>query len=179
MESWYNIDRLGVALYLKGSARKERSMSPWLKAGFIGGAVLVALNLLGLIPCVGCITWILWLLACAGIGVLAAYWMPPVRMAGPAAGQGAMAAALGALISGVVNTIISTIQMAVTDTSAIFQQMPADSLEQLQQAGVDLSTLPWPVLGAGFGSVCCVAGLILAAILGAVGGAIFASVKSN
>ena len=154
-------------------------MRPWLKAGLIGGAVLVVLNLLGLIPCVGCITWILGLLAYAGIGALAAYWMPPVRMAGPAAGQGAMAAALGALIGGVVNTIISTVQLAVTDTSAILQQMPAESLEQLRQAGVDPSTFVGPGAGAAIGSVCCVAGLIIAAILGAVGGAIFASVKSN
>jgi len=154
-------------------------MRPWLKAGLIGGAVLVVLNLLGLIPCVGCITWILGLLAYAGIGALAAYWMPPVRMAGPAAGQGAMAAALGALIGGVVNTIISTVQLAVTDKSAILSQIPAESLEQLRQAGIDPSAFVGPGAGAGIGSVCCIAGLIIAAILGAVGGAIYASVKSN
>jgi hypothetical protein len=105
--------------------------------------------------------------------------MPPVRMTGQAAGQGAMAAALGALISGVVNTIVSTIQVAVTDTSAILQQVPAESLEQLRQAGIDLNTLPWTALGALTGSVCCITGLIIAAILGAVGGAIFAAVKSS
>ena len=82
-------------------------MSPWLKAGLIGGAVLIVLNLLGLIPCVGLITCILGVLAYAGIGALAAYWMPPVRVAGQAAGQGALAALVAGLIGGVVNTVSS------------------------------------------------------------------------
>jgi predicted outer membrane lipoprotein len=154
-------------------------MSPWLKAGLIGGAALVVLSLLGLIPCVGCITWILGLLVYAGIGVLAAYWMPPVRMAGPAAGQGAMAAALGALIGGVVTTIIAIIQMALTDTAALLSQIPADTLQQLEQAGIDPGMFMGPGAGAAYGSVCCIAGLIVAALLGAVGGAIFAAIKPD
>jgi len=154
-------------------------MSPWLKAGLIGGAVLVVLDLLSLIPCVGIVTCILMLVVYFGIGVLAAYWIPPVRMAGQAAGQGALAAALAALVGGVVNTIISAVQMALTDKSAILAQIPAESLEQLRQAGIDPSTFIGPGAGVGVGSLCCITGLIFAAILGAVGGAIFAAVKSD
>jgi hypothetical protein len=154
-------------------------MSPWLKAGLIGGVVLIVLNLLGLIPCVGLVTCVLGLLAYAGIGILAAYWMPPVRMAGQAAGQGALAAVLAALIGGIVNTIVVVIQMAVTDTSAILAQIPDDALQQLYDAGVDPGTFVGPVGGILGGSMCCVGGLILAAILGAIGGAVFAAIRPD
>src|SRR5512139_3985040 len=128
-------------------------MSPWLKAGLIGAAVLVVLDLLSLIPCVGIVTCILGLIVYAGIGVLAAYWIPPVRAAGQAAGQGALAAALAALIGGAVNTIISTVQMAMTDKSAILAQIPAESLEQLRQAGIDPGAFVGPGAGLGVGSL--------------------------
>jgi hypothetical protein len=90
-------------------------MLPWLKAGLIGGAILVVLNLLGVIPCVGVISCIGGLVVYGGIGALAAYWMPPERMSGPAAGQGALAALVAALIGGIVNAIVLTIQMSVDD----------------------------------------------------------------
>lgn len=154
-------------------------MSSWLKAGLVGGAVLIVLDLLGLIPCVGVVTCILGLLVYIGVGVLAAYWMPPTRMAGTAAGQGAMAAALAALIGGVVNTIITTAQLALTDTSAILSQLPADQLQQLREAGIDPSMFAGPGAGVAVGSLCCLTGLILAAILGAVGGAVFAGLKPD
>lgn len=154
-------------------------MSPWLKAGLVGAAILIVLNLLGMIPCVGFITCILGLLAYIGIGALAGYWMPPLRQAGTAAGQGALAATLAAFIGGLVNAIISTIQLAVTDTAAILSQLPAESLQQLEQAGVDPTLFTGAGFGAAVGSVCCIVGLIFAAILGAVGGAIFAGIKPD
>jgi hypothetical protein len=154
-------------------------MAPWLKAGLIGGVVLAVLNLLGLIPCVGVLTCILGLVAYAGIGALAAYWIPPVRMAGQGAGQGALAAVVAGLVGGIVNTIIATIQMAVTDTASILSQIPGDALQQMQQAGVDPALFVGPTAGVLFGSVCCFGGVILAAILGAIGGAIFAAVKPD
>lgn len=154
-------------------------MSSWLKAGLVGAAVLVVLNLLGMIPCVGFITCILGLLAYIGIGALAAYWIPPIREAGTAAGQGAMAAALAALVGGVVNAIVSTIQLAVTDTADILALIPAESLQQMQEAGVDPSVFTGPGFGAAVGSICCIVGLILAAILGAVGGAVYAGIKPD
>lgn len=168
---------------IKGIGKgKEFFISPWLKAGLIGGAALIVLDLLGLIPCVGLVTCILGLLAYACIGALAAYWMPPVRMADRAAGQGALAAILAALISGIVNTILILIQTAVMGSARILSQIPPQTLRQLQDAGVDPQMLKMftgprgALLG---GSICCVGGLILAAILGAIGGAIFAGIKSD
>ena len=158
-------------------------MSPWLKAGLIGGAALIVLNLLSLIPIVGLVFCLLGMLAYIGIGVLAAYWIPPLREAGQAAGQGALAAALAALIGGIVNTITTTIQMTLTDTAAIISQMPAESLQHLEDVGIDpnlfVGTGAGALSGALCGSICCVAGLILAAILGAIGGAIFAGIKPD
>jgi hypothetical protein len=159
--------------------RKELSMSPWVKAGLVGAAVLIVLDLVGLIPCVGCVAFLLGIVAYLGIGMLAAHWMPPPRMAGSGAGQGALAAVLAALIGGIVNTIIATIQMAVADTAAIMSQVPSESLQQLEELGMDPSVFVGPGAGALYGSVCCLIGLILAAILGAVGGAIFAGLKAD
>jgi hypothetical protein len=152
-------------------------MSPWLKAGLIGGAILVALNLLGLIPCVGLFTCILGLVVYGGVGALAAYWMPPVREGGAAAGQGTLAALLAAVIGGIVNTIIITIQMSIADTAAILSQIPAESLDQMRMAGLDPAAFTGPTAGVLFGGSCCVGGLILAAILGAIGGAVFAAIR--
>jgi len=157
-------------------------MSPWLKAGLIGAVVVVVLDLLGLIPCVGVIACIVGLLAYIGIGALAAYWMPPLRAAGPAAGQGALAAGLASLISGIVNTVLFLIQTAVAGSARILSQIPPATLRQLEEAGVDRQMLerfagPGGALLAG--SFCCAGGLILAALLGAIGGAVFAAMKSD
>jgi hypothetical protein len=154
-------------------------MSSWIKAGLIGALVVAVLNVMGLIPCVGIFTCILTLVVYPAIGALAAYWLPPLRQAGQAAGQGAMAATLAALIGGLVNTIIFTIQVAATDTATVLSQMPAESLQQLRDAGIDPASLTGPVAGLGVGSACCLVGLALAALLGAVGGAILAAAKPD
>jgi hypothetical protein len=154
-------------------------MSPWVKAGLIGGAVVVVLNLLGLIPCAGVVFCGLGILAYAVIGALAAYWMPPLRSAGPAAGQGALAAGLAAVIGGIVNWIVTTIQFAITDTATVIESIPAESLQQLRDAGIDPSVFVGSGAGAAFGGICCGAGFLIAIVLGAIGGAIFAAVKSD
>ena len=155
-------------------------MSPWLKAGLVGAAILVVLNILGLISaCVGTFTCILGLLAYAGIGALAAFWMPPIREAGAAAGQGAAAAVLAGLIGGLVNMIVSTLQMALTDSAAILSQIPPESLRQMQEMGMDPAMFTGPTFGLVVGGGCCLGGVILAAILGAIGGAIFAAIKAD
>jgi hypothetical protein len=154
-------------------------MSPWVKAGLIGGAVVVVLNLLGLIPCAGVVFCGLGILAYAVIGALAAYWMPPLRSAGPAAGQGALAAGLAAVIGGIVNWIVTTIQFAITDTATVIESIPAESLQQLRDAGIDPSVFAGSGAGAAFGGICCGAGFLIAIVLGAIGGAIFAAVKSD
>jgi hypothetical protein len=155
------------------------NLSPWLKAGLIGAVVVIVLMLLTLIPCVGLISCFLALLSYAGIGALAAYWLPPPRQAGAGAGQGVLAAMLAAFAGGIVYTIITTIQIAATDTAFILSQMPADSLEQLRQSGMDPSMFTSPGFGAIVGSFCCLASIALAALLGAVGGAVMASIKAD
>jgi hypothetical protein len=152
-----------------------------LKAGAVGAVVIVVLNLIGLIPCVGCITCILGLLAYVGAGALAAYWLPPVRTAGDSAGAGAIAGVVAGIVGGIVNMIISAVRFAISGgpEAAMRQmgQLPPEVMSQLYDAGVD------PALFASIGGVlglsaaCCVIGFILAALLGAVGGVIFAAVK--
>jgi hypothetical protein len=158
-------------------------MSSWLKAGLIGGAALALISLL--LVFVGglgleCTLELLSLLAFAGIGVLAAYWMPPIRKAGPAAGQGAMAAAIAQLIGGVVFTILTLIRSFFIDTTAVMSALDPELLDQMVEAGLDpeiLETLVGPVGAVLSGSMCCVGGLLFAAILGAIGGAVLAAIR--
>lgn len=145
----------------------------------IGGAGVAVLNLLSLIPCAGVVFCGLGLLAYAAVGVLAAYWMPPVRMAGPAAGQGALAAGLASVIGGIVNWIVIAVQYAMTDTASVISAMPQESLQALRDAGIDPSTFAGPGFGAAMGGICCGAGLLIAIVLGAIGAAIFAAVKAD
>jgi hypothetical protein len=48
-------------------------MKPGVKAGLVGGAALIVLNLVGLVPVLGCVALPLQLLFYIGIRVLAAY----------------------------------------------------------------------------------------------------------
>jgi hypothetical protein len=161
-------------------------MSSWLKAGLIGGAALAFLSLLltisGQILGLGCGITLLALLVFAGIGALAAYWMPPIREAGPAAGQGAIAAVLAQLIGGIAFTIFGVIQTSLADTAALVSEIDPVFLDQLAEMGMDtqiLETMLGPTGAVLNGSLCCLGGLILAAILGAVGGALFAGIKAD
>jgi hypothetical protein len=154
-------------------------MSPWLKAGLIGVVVLILLNLIGLIPCVGCFTWPVEWLAYIAIGALAAYFVPPIREAGKGAGQGALAAVTAAVVGGILKTIIITIQTAATDTAEVLSQIPPETLQQLEDVGLDPSMFTGAGGGAMCGGICCAVGLLIAAALGALGGAIFAAVKAD
>ncbi|TEU13341.1 MAG: hypothetical protein E3J21_18785 [Anaerolineales bacterium] len=152
-----------------------------LKAGAVGAVVMVVLNLMGLIPCVGCITCILGLLAYVGAGALAAYWLPPTRTAGEGAGAGAIAGVVAGIVGGIVNMIVAAVRFAISGgpEAAMRQmgQLPPEVMNQIYEAGVD------PAMFASIGGVigvsaaCCVIGFILAAVLGAIGGVIFAAVK--
>jgi hypothetical protein len=163
--------------------RKEKSMSNWLKAGLIGGGVVVLLDIVGLIPCVGCFTCLLGLAAYGCIGALAAYWMPPVRAAGPAAGQGALAGLIAGAISGVVGIFLSAIQATVLAPLQLsfLGQLPPEVVREMQAAGLDPNMLlggATDLTGAlGTGVVCCGVGLAIAAGLGALGGLIFAAMR--
>jgi hypothetical protein len=165
-------------------------MKPWLKAGLIGAAVLIGLAVLNLVPGIGGCCCFLWPVVYAGIGLLAGSFVPPVRDSGTAAGQGAGAAVLAQLLGGIVNAAVVAIQSANTDMS----QAVAQAFQQLQSAGLDTTALqqaldnmpPWLtgksgglIGGLASGGMCLAGGLIVAAILGALGGLIFASIKRD
>lgn len=154
-------------------------MSSWIKAGLIGSVVLIVLNLVGLIGCLYPITCILGLLVYAGIGALAAYWIPPVRDAGTGAGQGALAAGLASLIAGALNTILSAVQMHFIDAATTLSMFPPETLQAIEELGWDPAWFTGAQAGVVSGSMCCVAGLLLAVVLGAMGGAILSGVKPD
>jgi hypothetical protein len=155
-----------------------------LKAGAVGAGVMIVLNLIGLIPCAGCITCILGLLVYVGAGALAAYWLPPTRTAGEGAGAGAIAGVVAGIVSGIVSMVIGAAQFAISGgpgaTMRQMNQIPPEVMRQLNEIGVDPSLFTGGVGIAGvigISAACCVIGFILAAILGAIGGVIFAAVK--
>jgi hypothetical protein len=149
-------------------------MSNWLKAGLIGAAVVVVLQILGIIPCVGCFTWILAFVAYGCIGALAAYWMPPKRLAGPAAGQGALAGAIAGAIGGGVGLLL------ILGLTTVF--VPLGILgDALGGTAVDPAAI-WETGASVVGSITCgtgcyALGVGIAAGLGALGGLIFAAMQ--
>ena len=164
-------------------------MSAWLKAGLIGGAILFVLDLIGQIPLICCCTPFLMLIVYVVVGVLAASYMPPPRDAGKAAGQGALAAVIASAIGGVINLIISLIRTAVWSTTTmgqIWTDIPPEARYMLRDMGLepemiaDMSNFAGGIGGTTVcGSLCCLGGVIFAAILGAIGAAIYASTKSE
>jgi len=153
--------------------------SPALKAGLIGAAIVLFLNLVGIIPAIGCIGLPLELIAYLAIGALAGFWMVPPRATGRAAGQGALAGLIAGIASGIIRAILTPLSMKLSGgTSAMLSQLPPESLQQLQQAGLDPSVLFGGGTMAGLVLVCCLpVGLLLGAGLGALGGLIFAAAK--
>ena len=160
-------------------------MSAVLKAGGVGAAVLVVLSLLGYIPCVGCFTFILTLVAYVGIGILAVYWSAPPRTGSGGAMSGAVAAVVAALIAGVINLMISAVYFSITGSAQFTQALadiPPEQLAVLAEAGIDPSLLAGGagIAGVlGIGALCCTLGLVIAAALGAAGGAFWGSSHPN
>ena len=164
-------------------------MSAWLKAGLIGGAILFVVNIIGQIPFLCCCTPLLMLVVYIVVGVMAASYMPPPRDSGKAAGQGALAAVVASFIGGLINLIISVIRVAFWSTSQVGQiwtDLPPDVRYMLRDMGLE------PEIVSGFsnfmagiggttvcGSICCLGGIFIAAILGAIGAAIYAASKSD
>jgi len=154
--------------------------NPGVKAGLVGAAAAVLLSLMRIVPCIGCIASILGLAAYVGAGVLAAYWLTPPRTTGDGAGAGAIAGVITALAGGVVSIIVGAIQFTLMGgPSAVMRDIPPESLRQLEQAGIDPSLFVSIGGVIGIEATCCVAGLVIAAVLGAIGGMIMASAKSN
>jgi hypothetical protein len=156
-------------------------MKPGIKAGLIGGGVLIVLNLLGLVRVVSfsCFILPLQLLAYVGIGLLAGYWLAPRRAGGKAAGQGAIAGLLAAAIGGFVSIALAPVSLSLAGgPAAILSQIPAESLQAWSELGIDPSSIINGGTTAGLTAICCVpVGLLLGAGLGALGGLIFAGIK--
>ena len=168
-------------------------MSGWLKAGLIGLGILVVLSLLGFIPLVGlCVIPLRWIIYIV-VGVLAASYMLPPRETGEAAKQGALAGAVAAAGGGLVGLVIAMIQAGTTGAvqiSEIVRQLPPEAIQGLREAGIPPELLfggPGGAAAGGAaaiggaaicGSVCCVGGIVFAALLGALGAWIYASAKN-
>lgn len=160
-------------------------MSGWLKAGLIGAVIVIALKVLEVVPCVVCCALPLEWMALGCVGALAAYWIVPPRTMGAGAGQGALAGLIAAAIGGIVGigvNVVGATALAPLQV-AMLRQLPPEMLQAMVQSGFDPSMLT----GAGTGVVetvtggamCCGVGLVIAAALGALGGLIFAAIKSE
>lgn len=164
-------------------------MSAWLKAGLIGGAILFFVDIIGQIPFICCCAPLLMLIIYVVVGVLAASYMPPPRDTGQAAGQGALAAVVASFIGGVFNLIFSLISTVLWSTSQVGQvwtDLPPEVRYMLRDMGLepefitDIGTFAGGIGGTTVcGSICCLGGIFVAAILGAIGAAIYASTKSD
>ncbi|NLG71986.1 MAG: hypothetical protein GX495_08105 [Chloroflexi bacterium] len=157
-------------------------MPAWLKAGLIGAGILIVLDFIALIPILGCLTLPLTLVAYVAAGVLAAYYMLPPRTGSAGAGQGALAAGLAAVIGGLVSVIITLIQSTLMDASTVYSQIPPEVLDQLADSGIspDMFVGPGAVATIGiFSFLCCSVGVVIAAALGALAGAVYASTRPH
>jgi len=180
-------------------------MPGWLKAGLIGSAIMVGINLIALIPIplLACLTFPLLFLACLATGALAAAYIPtgrqpaqtsleeglaepfpeaaiiPGRSPSRAAGQGALAVALAALVSGLVSTVITTIRWTAVNPQDIISQLPPIYQQQLADAGISPAMMFSTPMVALYSSLCCSGGILIGAALGAIGGLIYAALKPD
>lgn len=151
---------------------------PWLRAGLIGAGTLIVVNLLGLVIGFGLLSLLL-LIALAGAGALAASFIPPRRQVSRGAGQGALAGLMSGLAGGITYSVMFGAGIsAAGGVQGLVDQLPAQLLDQYRQMGVDPAT----VLSGGILTMvlvlCCLPTFVgLGALLGALGGAIFAGIK--
>ncbi len=154
-------------------------MTGWLKAGLIGGAVLVVFQLIGLIPfnLICCLTFPAMLVTYIAVGAMAAASLPPPRTAGQGVGPGAMGAILAAVISSIAGMIINLVQVLINPQDTVIMDLPPAIIQQLRDTGIPLEYF----IGVGgvliFYSICCVVWIVVSGILGAIGGAIYPSFK--
>jgi hypothetical protein len=149
---------------------------PWLRAGLIGAVAIVVVNLLGLL--LGSVSLILQLIALLGVGVLAASFMLPRRQAGRAAGQGALAGLLAGIVSGIMVVIMSVLGFSQVGTQGFISQIPQQYLDLYSQMGVDPATIFTQGTVTAVLAACCLpTALIGGAILGALGGLVYAAAK--
>ena len=147
-----------------------------LKAGLIGLVIMVAMTLLNqfvLLRIAQVFTWIscgVSLLIYLGIGVLAGFFVPPPRTPAQGAGAGAIAGLLAGVVSSVIGTVILFSQIS---SGQGLPGLTPQEMQQLTQSGMD------PALLTITGSLGAVCGLFIGVGLTAIGGAVFAAVKSD
>jgi hypothetical protein len=150
-----------------------------LKAGGIGAAALLVLTLLAQIPAVGIVCCCLAYLAYVAIG--AGYGFFAVKNSGMVnVGAFALGGAISAAVAGIVQGIVGGILSLILGSSAAALQ----AIEQLRSAGYDVPPEVaqfYTTAGAGVASIfigiCCA--FIIAAVLGAIGGAIYAAANQS
>ena len=127
----------------------------------------------------GCVAQPLLWIGYVAVGALAAAFMAPRRTTGRGAGQGALAGLMMGAVGGLAEVVLAPLSVKVAGGSqAIISQLPADALQQLQQAGIDPNMLVSGGAMSVYALLCCLpAMLLLGAGLGALGGLIFAAAK--
>jgi len=158
-----------------------------LKAGLIGGVIAVVLALIGQIPCLGGLiacfgTLILWI----GVGAWSvSLGGEEIQTASKGAGAGAVAGAVTATIGGVVNIVIGLVRAAIFGATAAgaLSQIPPEAWRALQDLGIEPSlVVRW---ATGFGgalvgrSLCRLIGIVVAVVLGALGGLLWKTMKAS
>ena len=150
-----------------------------LKAAGIGAAALLVLSLLAQIPLLGvvccCIAYLAFIAVGAGYGFFARKNGGMLTVGGSALG-GAIAGAIAGVVQGLIGGLAALIFAAPATM--------AQTLDQLRSMGYDVppevaqlySTAGVGVIGI-FASICW--GFFIAAILGAIGGAIYAVATQN
>ncbi len=159
------------------------------KAGLIGAAIAIGLQLIGLIPCIGPVLSCLGLLALAvAVGVLAVRMATePISSSGTAAGAGAVAGAITGAVSSVTGTILSALQLALgfgmANISQWYRYMPPEALEQMRRYGMDPRMMLQPrALGAGLllgGCFSLVFAIIVFAAIAAVAALVYHSSQQS
>lgn len=147
-----------------------------LKAGLIGIVILVVMTLLNqflLLPMSQTFTYIscvIDLLIYVGIGALAGFFLAPPRTPGKGAGAGAIAGLIGGTVSGLVGTAILLSQVA---SGKGIPGVDPQQMQLLTESGLDPTMLAIP------GTIGALCGMALGAGVAAIGGAIFAAVKTD
>jgi hypothetical protein len=156
--------------------------SAWIKAGLIAAGVDIVLSILSEIPCISClvlpINCIAWLILPIGCGYLAAMWSELKRdQSHEAVIQGALSGLVLGVVGGTVQLIISLISQALNLGAGTLTSLLSEQDNPLMQ---DLAFVP---LGIGgtliFGSVCCIAGIVLNVVLSIVGGIIYVALSKK
>ena len=147
-----------------------------LKAGLIGTGILVVMALLNqfvLLPISQVFAWVscgVNLLIYLGVGVLAGFFVSPPRTPAQGAGAGAIAGLLAGVVSSVIGTVILFSQIS---SGQGLSGLTSQEMQQLTESGMDPV---WMTISGSIGAVC---GLFLGVGLTAIGGAVFAAVKSD